>query len=65
MAYLRQLIQKHMRIVVNILRDCKSMLQELFCCDKEVYSDSVEQVSEDSKSSGGEESTSSKTRGEW
>lgn len=38
-----------MRIVFNTLRDCKSLLQELFCCDE----DSVKQVSEDIESRGG------------
>ena len=59
-----------MRIVFNTLWDCKSLLQELFCCDEDVYSDSVKQVSEDIESRGGGgdeggwgEGTSSKTSG--
>ena len=64
----RRLIQKHMRIVVNLLRDCKTLLKELFCCDEEVYSDSLEPISEDDESGGGGgggEGTSNETRGEW
>ena len=63
-----RLIQKHMRIVVNILRDCKALLRELLCCDDKFYSDSIEPASEDNDSGGGGgggEGTSNKTRGEW
>lgn len=59
----RRLIQKHMRIVVTILQECKVLLKELFCCNEEVHSDPLEQISEDDESIGGGEGTSSETGG--